>query len=54
MFFMVRLLEVGKLVVFKYESGFMDYFSAGLTWGSMPCFVSIVPHAPCSGDNEFK
>ena len=54
MFLMMRLLEVDKLVVLKYDLGLMDYLSTGLAWGSMPCFVSIALHAPCNGYNEFK
>ena len=54
MFLMMRLLEVDKLVVLKYDLGLMDYLSTGLAWGSMPCFISIVPHAPSNCGNELK
>ena len=46
MFLMMRLSEVDKLIVLKYDLGLMDYLSVGLAWGPMPCFISIVPHAP--------
>ena len=48
MFLMLRLseLEAGSLLVLKYDLGLMDYLSAGLGWGFIPCFISIVPHAP--------
>ena len=44
----------GKLVVLKYDLGLMDYLSPGLACGSMPCFISIVPHAPSNCVNELK
>lgn len=49
---MLRFPQLGKLVVLKYASGFKDYLSAGLSCGSMSCFISCVPHAHSNCDNE--
>ena len=51
---MLRLPQLGKLVVLKYASGFKDYLSAGLSCGFMSCFISCVLHAPSNCDNELK
>ena len=45
---------MGKLVVLKYASGFKDYLLTGLSFGSMSCFISCVPHAPSNCDNKLK
>ena len=51
---MLRLPQLGKLVVLKYASGFKDYLSAGLSCGFTSCFISCVLHAPSNCDNELK
>lgn len=53
-FFELRPPEVGQLEFFNDGVGLVDNLIAGLSMGTKPCFLPIVPHAPCNCDDLLK